>query len=153
MKQHKTIKKEIQKVLKLIEEGNKGENVFVNFGKLTHKQVEKIEKETGIDVSDYSRIVDLSTISHVINVHFNENDNKHISLTYSDILNIPKLLKGAKIVDYRVPIIGKPTITWEIEENGYFYYIEEVRSRKRRKKIALKTMYKRNVENRKYTQK
>jgi len=122
-----------KKILKLIEFSEivkEGNNYFVDIDLLTNKEIKEIKKITGKDLTGYKRTLDISGIKHSI--------KKHPNLSYSDFLLIPIIVKN-------YDFIGKgkkdDIIVYKKEIGNEYFYIEQIR--KGRKKLVIKTFYKR----------
>ena len=137
------IKKFIENVLK--DKTNKLQKY--SLGKLTHQQMKQVKEATGIDLRNYTRVIDSFSIRHVLKKHGDAVEEKkrgQIAVTPEDfqkikdilikpdiILNIGKAKRGGTtLIEYRKRII--------IE----YIYVEE----KRGKEIAMKTMYKKKIK-------
>ena len=111
----------------LVKEGNK---YYVDFGKLDKKEINEIKKVTGINLNGYKRTLDISGIKHSFNHHKN--------LQFSDFLLIPFIVKN-------YDFIGKgkreDIIVYKKTIGNEYFYIEQIR--KGRKKLVIKTFYKR----------
>lgn len=113
-----------------------GNRKFVELVSVTKKQAAQLGKLfNGVDLADYTHSIDESGLRHAL---------KHPDISISDILLIPFI-----IAEYDKVYPGnKPfTIVYEKEFVDTVVYIEEIRTG--RKKLVLKTMYKRKTKARK----
>ncbi len=142
MRSRKRNQKDLNSLVERAIKNQGGSREFVNLGVLPHSLVKKIKTNTGLDLTGYSRIIDYSAVRHVIIRHFSENKNSNlVSVTKKDIFNIQYVLINAKIHDIgRAHTFSNLVITWEATLKERFFYLEEIREG--RKKLALKTMYK-----------
>ena len=123
----------------------KGKNKYLELGKVNKTEINTIKKITGIDLSNYMRIIDTSAINHIINKHgikSNECKRGQIPITHSDFLLIPFIIKNANKITYK----GKnkrnlDVILYETEVGDSYFYLEEVR--RGRKQLCVNTFYKR----------
>lgn len=121
-----------KKILKLIETHtiNKNKNnQYVDFA-LSASEIEDFKKIFQKDFSGYSHCIDKSGIIHVL--------KRHKNINCSDFLLIPFIIKNYDIIG-----LGKEpnTIVYKKLIGDEFFYIEEIRQG--RKKLAIKTFYKR----------
>ena len=89
-------------------------------GKLTYQEIKKIKESTGIDLRNYTRVIDNYGIKHALKKHGNSK-------------TIGKAKRGGTIIEYTKQI------------NIEYIYVEEKRDFK--KEVAMKTMYKRKKKN------
>lgn len=110
--------------------GNKG---YLDFGIVSNKEAEQIKKIININVEGYKRTLDDTGINHVFKIHKDIKDE--------DFLLIPSIIK-----EYDFIGAGKKpdTIVYKKLIVNDFFYIETVR--KGRKKLAIKTFYKKNAQ-------
>ncbi|MHA7109255.1 hypothetical protein ACRTDU_03965 [Sunxiuqinia elliptica] len=110
-----------------------GNKHYLNLNPLTKKQASSISQLLGgIDVSEFQHSIDESGIRHAL---------KHREISVSDILLIPLVIS-----DYDKVYAGNKPHTLVYEKNfvDTVVYIEEVRQG--RKKLVLKTMYKKKLK-------
>ncbi|MFK8377721.1 PBECR3 domain-containing polyvalent protein [Capnocytophaga canimorsus] len=108
---------------------NKHNNNFVDFKKIGKVEAKTIAELTGLNVEGYVHTLDNSGVLHAL---------KHKNINASDILLIPFIIDNYDFIGK-----GKEenTIVYKKVINQEYYYVEEIR--KGRKKLALKTLYKR----------
>lgn len=102
---------------------------YIDFQKVDKQQVKAIKEVTDIDVSGYVHCLDNSGILHAL---------KHANISTSDLLLIPFIIDNYDFISK-----GKEedTIVYKKIINDEYYFVEEIRTG--RKKLALKTLYKR----------
>lgn len=133
----------IWKLLESINE-DQGTSKWTIIGKVDVSEGKKIFNSTGIDVTDYERVIDNSAIIHILKRHTNEKieltRNQQI-ITQADFLIIPYVLKNFdKVFEGDITKSNLRTLVYEKRINGTLIYIEEIRTG--RKKLALKSMWK-----------
>lgn len=124
-----TVKDKIIEFVKKLKYGIESNGEFV-FGIVSKKEAEQIKKNINVNVEGYKRIFDKSGIKHVL--------KKHKNIKIKDFLLIPLIIKKYDFISCG----NKPnTIFYKKLIGDEYFYVETIR--KRRKKLALKTFYKR----------
>lgn len=126
----------VAKILDFIESSknnNDGNEIFIDIGKLSSKEINNIKKLTGVDFSGYSHSIDQSGIKHVL--------KKHPNINASDILLIPFIIKNYDFIGLGTK---ENTIVYKKIISDEMFYVEEIRTV--RKKFVLKTLYKRKIK-------
>ena len=119
--------------------------LYRTVGLLTANDVTKIASlKGGLDVSLYDYALDKASIEHVLNKHGNaaiEAQRGQRAVVSSDYKLIPEILNHPDSVKYGgLSAIGRPTFLYQKDIDGELYTVVfEVR--KRRKMLALQTMY------------
>ncbi len=121
-----------KELLELIEKSLRerdGNNQYFDFAVLKEPEIIILRNLTGIDFTGYRHCIDRSGIIHAM---------KHANITISDLLLIPLIVKNYDAID-----VGKneDTIIYKKLIVSEYFYVEEIR--KGRKKLAIKTLYKR----------
>ncbi|MCL2027316.1 MAG: hypothetical protein FWG79_02400 [Bacteroidales bacterium] len=121
-----------QKILTLVRKAktNKTHRDFVSIGKITKFQADVFNKQLGIDVAGYERIITADGIRHAV--------NKHDNLAETDFLAILLIVDRPDFVG-----LGKKqdTIVYRKDFDKFYFYVECVQSK--RKRLVLQTLYKR----------
>lgn len=137
----------IEKIAKLVEftlTAPKEKNLVVNLGELKPHEVVAIEKTTGIDLTGYIHVIDRFAVGHTLKVHGDEKEESlrgQIAVTPADFKKIPRILKSDNIIYQGKNSKGLDCILYEAVIGSIFYYVVEVRTK--RKHLAMATMYKR----------
>ncbi|MCL2414172.1 MAG: hypothetical protein FWC94_02840 [Bacteroidales bacterium] len=128
-------KKEVklqQKILDLIKiaRTHKTSKNTISIGKITKFQADVFQKKFGINVREYERTIDTDGIRHAL--------NRHPNLVDTDFLTILLIVDSPDIVG-----LGKEndTIVYRKDFEKYIFYVECIQ--KGRKRLVLKTLYKR----------
>ena len=119
-------------------------NRVVRFGEIDDLQAIAIHDKTEIDVSGYTRIIDVYGVKHTFIQHGNpttEAKRGQIAVTKEDFLLIPQIVLTENIIYSGKNKIGKDCLLYEAIINDIFYYVEEIREG--RKELAMTTLYKR----------
>ena len=122
----------------------KDKNFTVVLGKLKAHEVLAIEKKAGINLEGYTHIVDRFAVGHTLKLHGNDKEEAlrgQIAVTPADFKKIPRILKCENIVYLGKNSKGLDCILYEAIIGNIFYYVVEVRTK--RKHLAMATMYKR----------
>ena len=130
-------KKKLQsELLKFIESSLKehGNSLFINLSEVTPLQLVILRDMTGINFSKYIHSLDASGVKHAL---------KHKNIQVSDLLLIPLIIENFDTLS-----IGKEpnTLVYTKLIGQEYFYVEEIR--KGRKKLVLKTLYKRKKRHR-----
>lgn len=106
-----------------------GNKLFLDFGSVNSTEAKQISKITGLNLLNYKRSLDESGVRHAL---------KHNNITDSDFNLIPII-----VLDYDFIGEGKQkgTIVYKKIIGKEYFYVEVVR--KSRKKLVIKTLYKR----------
>lgn len=116
-------------VEKVIEDRPATGQYYLDFGKLNKKEVQVLSDVVNKDLTDYVRTFDDSGVIHAL---------KHKNIEVIDFLLIPFIVNHYDVVGEG----KKPnTIVYKKLINDVYFYVEEVRSGRR--KLAIKTLYKR----------
>lgn len=126
-----TLEEDILKLIEYALENKAKNNKFVDFS-ITTNEVKELKKITGLDYSDYVHSLDISGIIHAL---------KHNNIKSSDFLLIPFIVKNYDLIGEGVK---ENTIVYKKLLGKEYFYIEEVR--KGRKKLTIKTFYKRKIK-------
>lgn len=127
----------------------KGKNKWIELSKLSKSEIENIKKEIGINLTGYSRIIDVLGIKHSLKRHGDkvlEEKRGQKAIEHADFLLIPFIVKYYDKISLggRTKKTNLISIKYE-KVIGYKYdYIEEVRTK--RKKLAIKTLYKKPLK-------
>lgn len=122
----------------------KNQNRIVKLGALKEHEVERIEKLTGFNLAGYERILDRFAIGHTLKIHGDvevEAERGQVAVTDKDFEKIPRILKTENIIFIGQNKKGKDLFLYEAVIGNTFYYVEEIRTR--RKQLAMVSMYKR----------
>jgi hypothetical protein len=125
------------KILEVIDytiKNNIGNKKFVDFAKVTISELVLLRNLTGKDFTGYVHCIDAAGIVHAF---------KHSNIKSSDILLIPFIVENYDVIG-----IGKEegTIVYKKLIGKEYFYIEETRVG--RKKLVIKTFYKRKTKKR-----
>lgn len=126
-------------------------NKFVVIEKINIIEAEKIKKRTGLNLNGYERILDKSSIRHVIKKHATQKEYERglVPVLFEDFELIPKIAKPENIIYTSRTKDNKDAILYQFEDENVFFYLEEVRTG--RKQVVLKTMYKKSIKKRENT--
>ena len=126
---------------------NKTEYDWEDIADVSEDEARRINESTGLNIdSEYKHIVESSAINHVLNRHGEdrEKDDSQTNITKEDFELIPEIISMADKITLGSTRQGLPAIVYEKTfADGTTFYIEEVRQG--RKKLALKTMYKKKL--------
>lgn len=113
---------------------NAGNKLFIDLAALTIDEVSQLMKLTGKDLTGYVHSLDGSGIIHAL---------KHPNIKASDILLIPFIVQNYDFIGQ-----GKTdgTIVYKKLIGDEYFYVEEIRTG--RKKMVIKTLYKRKTRKR-----
>ncbi len=125
------IQNKLLEIIDLAIKSREGNKLFIDFAKLNINEIKELNELTGIDFTGFVHTIDSAGIIHAL---------KHENIKSSDILLIPFI-----IANYDIIGIGKVenTIVYKKLIGDVYFYVEEVR--KGRKKLAIKTLYKRSL--------
>jgi len=103
-------------------------------------QRQQIEKQSGLSLEGYRRIVDVSAIKHAEKAHGTTSKDSH-PLTDSDLQALPEIMAAPGVSGF-APDTGRntPRIAHVRYHNGWFYHVEEIRTGA--KALALVTLRK-----------
>lgn len=120
----------------------KSSKEWVNLGKLQKQEVDKIYKQTGLDLTGYSRVLTLSEVKHILKHHGVKSDDKR-PIGLEDFLIIPFIMANPD----KIVMSSKLSGTNKLEVIKYYKVIgqeyvivEEVRTGRR--KMAIISFYK-----------
>lgn len=102
-----------------------------------------LQEKLSMDLSGYVRMVSLYDMIHVFKKHGDrilERKRGQIYITIQDLALIPEILRKGEAIDFSTEKHGLRSITYRTSLNGTYFYIEVVRTG--RKKLAMKTLYK-----------
>lgn len=107
-----------------------------------------LETLLSVKLAGFKRTIDNYAIVHTHNKHGQESkeiSRGQIAVLLSDYLLIPEIVREPKVISVgEKSNIGTELIIYEKEINGVrYFYVEEVR--KKRKSLAMKTLYKRKA--------
>jgi len=116
----------------------------VSMGRFSTPLIKAIHEKYGIDTSGYSHVLDLSGVKHILKRHSFLQDNHrkdNIPVTFRSFDLIPEVIHNYD--ELRFPGKDKRGLFLVVfikKINGHTYFIEEIRS-PRKKEAALLTMY------------
>jgi len=118
-----------------------------SLGFITAEQAEQIQKATGLHVKGYERIIDNFGVLHTLNWHGNEKTEAKRGQIHVTEYDFEKISEITAAPDH-IRNMGKSqrggiVIQYEKRSGELYFYNEEVR--KKRKQLALKTIYKRKL--------
>lgn len=124
---------ELQKrIIKLVEDSiidTSKNNLFFDFALVKVQDASILKQLTAQNFIGYRHTLDSSGIIHSL---------KHANITMSDILLIPYIINSYDVMGVG---IKEGTIVYKKQIVNEYFYVEEIR--KGRKKLAIKTLYKR----------
>lgn len=141
MRKKENIKKDIKE--KLIKIQKSKENIKIDFGILSKKEIDLVKAKTGINLDGYRRILDSSSIKHVIKNHGNkevEEKRGQIAVVEDDFLKIPEIADTNNVIFEGVNKRGLRVLLYMKKIKGVYYFYQEIRTK--RKELAMLTMYK-----------
>lgn len=117
-----------------------GNNAYAEIGEVTANVAEMVKQATGIDVTGFVHAVDESAIRHVFEKHGNEKKEAsrgQVAVTNNDIANLANIVMSPDKIEQ-----GDEENTIEVSKRvgSEVLVVQEIRAR--RKKLALKTMWK-----------
>ncbi len=125
--------------------GKSNELKKFSFGKLSNEEIQKLKTETGLDLTDFNRVIDNYAILHTLNKHGNqkrEEKQGQIAVIPTDFEMIPTITSQPdKIETGEKDSIGNDLIKYTKQIDNVYIYAEEIR--KGKKELSAKTMYKR----------
>lgn len=128
---------------------NKNEHLILRLGKVSKDEAEAIRKSTGLDVDGYTHVWESVDVRHIQNNHGvnTERNAEQVGLDQQDMLEaleaieVPDEIKKGSPTRY-----GEPSIRFiKNGINGEYTVVEVVR--KRNKRLAIKTMWKKAYKN------
>ncbi len=136
----------ITKILNLVNEAriNKKSKNWIDIKTLTKKDVEMLKKIIKKDLTGYKRVITVQDINHCLKEHGVESKDKN-PINYTDFLLIPLITKEPDKVFESTKTSRSSKLKVVVYKKKFFntfYYLEEVRTG--RKKVALKTLYKKS---------
>lgn len=125
-------------------EGKEGNKRFIDYRPVTHREALDIQSNTGIDVEGYVHVLDESSVRHMFRRHGDpvvEAKRGQVAITLEDMALLPVIVSQYDSVERGKEEPGKlPTIVFKKLIGDWYYFVEEVRSRRR--KLAAKTIRK-----------
>ena len=140
MQEFKTIRELIH--FALTDKSN--ENAFCVLRKVTKKEAETIKNATGLSVDEYYHTIERYDIQHILKHHGNDGKERlrgQIAVKPEDFVKALEIISDENLVYQGYTKAGKPAFLYEKRIGNKFFYIEEVRTG--RKKLNLTTLYKR----------
>ncbi|NNF99489.1 MAG: hypothetical protein HKM93_08935 [Desulfobacteraceae bacterium] len=125
----------------ITDKSNKPKEVV--YRQVTDDQAIKIKNETGLEVSGYSHAIGNYAIKHIMKRHgdpVKETPRGQIAITREDIRQIPDITENPDKIELLTTKLNKPGIGYTKRYNGTVFYLEEVRTGK--KKLSAVTMRK-----------
>ncbi len=117
---------------------------FFDLGKLSQKQILELQEQTGLDFSEFKRIIDSYSIKHIIKNHGNpekEERRGQKAITSTDIESLPELMQNLNSSELDgTNRIGREVLKHQVETKDRVTIIEEIRTNK--KLLALDSMRK-----------
>jgi len=129
----------------------KNEFAKLKLGKVSDKEVQRIEEELGIDLTDFERVLDNSGINHAFKKHGNpktESLRGQVAITPEDFEKILEIVQNPDLVEYRDKnAIGHDVILYEKTYEAIYCYMEGIREskKKNRKEVYLETFFKKKA--------
>lgn len=122
-----------------------GNKLWMEFGKVTPDQANKIKDAIGVDVTDFVHHIDQTHISHIQKDHVGENEKSTglVPLTIHEVKQIPHFVSTADEIEPGRDQRGNRTLLYRKKIGDQVVVIEEVRENKKR--LSVITMYKRRV--------
>lgn len=147
------MKKEIKQLVNFALSDTLNKHKSITVGTVTKKQAAIIQAQIGVDMYGCERILDTSTIRHIIKNHGSAKDEAkrgQIAVNLDDIQNIAHYINSSSEVAY----LGKNKLKQDVfkyqtAENGVIVVVEAVRINKRGNAMIIQTMYKIKKSNRK----
>ena len=128
-------------------EGKKFEKVPI--GKVEKWLVDG-SKEVGLDIDGYEHEITNEFVTHVMNKHGNEKNEKsrgQVAIKQDDFSKIPEIIKYPDYVIVGIKSLGRDMTAYAKKmPDGTMQYLEEVLAGKRNRSLRGKTMYKRKRE-------
>ncbi len=116
----------------------------IKVSSVSKKDAELILKETGIDIYNYTHIVDSFGVRHVMLNHScisKEKNKGQVAVTVDDFDLIADIVKSFDSVKYGGKNkAGRDILVYVKKTSNYFFYVEEIRSIKN-KEAVIQTMY------------
>lgn len=144
---NKSVRQRIKElVIFAFENINTSKNKREPINEISEKEANFLKEKTGFDFSGYERIIDKSSVIHTFNQHGNQKSEAargQIAITKKDFELIPEIVKSKNVINTEKNKNGAECIMYEAIIGDTFYYVEEIR--KGKKKLCLKTMYKRKT--------
>jgi ATP-dependent helicase/nuclease subunit A len=118
----------------------RGENV--EYRPVDDAEAHRIRRDAGLDVSGYTHMIDRSGLRHILASHGEGAETRagHLPIAKEDILMLPKITADCDSIEALVTKQGLAAIRYKKRIDGYVFYVEEVRTGKKR--LAAKTMWK-----------
>lgn len=144
MKISETIKIKINEFV--LESLNSRDNINkkIKIFKVSDKIAKEIKEKTNINVLNYTHVIDKYSIKHTFKNHSNINSELKrglIPITLKDFERIPDVIKNFDEIKYGGKNkVGRDVIIYVKKLNGFIFYIEEIRSLKK-KELVMQTMY------------
>jgi hypothetical protein len=125
----KNKQKEILELIRFVQKDRSGNKNYIDFGALTKKEVTELSEIAGVNLDGYVRTLDAAGIIHAL---------KHRNIDEADLLLIPFIVANYDIIGYGTK---DNTLVYKKLIGQEYFYVEEIR--KGRKKLVIKTLYKR----------
>ena len=143
-----SVTKKIKELIR-IAKSKSNKNEWYDYLDIDEKTIEEFSSKTGIDLRGYKHLIDVSGIKHILRKHGNVTHEKKIGqmpVSEGDLLKIREIIKN-----YDKMNASKKTKT-KLDSIEYkkrigdsnYTMIEEIR--KGRKKLALKTLFKKPLK-------
>ncbi|RRD43545.1 hypothetical protein EII18_03095, partial [Comamonadaceae bacterium OH3737_COT-264] len=121
-----------------------GNKAFIEIAPVSDEVAARIKQQAGLDVAGFSHSLDESAIRHIIGHHGNqalERARGQEAVTENDFARLPEVVAAPdKIERGHDTDDGRPTVVFQKRIGGAVYYVQEVRSRRR--KLAAQTLWK-----------
>lgn len=123
------------------------DNISVQINEVGENEALRLKLHTGLDLLGYTHEIDNYGIKHVLKQHGyakTEENRGQIAVAPDDFMLIMDIIQNYDKVEYAGKTkIGRDTIKYMKQYDDIVFYIEEVRSGKKGKKLVMQTMYKR----------
>lgn len=137
-----------EKLVALIEVAikNADSRGFLDLGVITAKEIKAVKSATDLDLTDYVRVIEASSIRHVLTKHGNEKKELkqgQAPVVAADFLLIEDICKNPEKITLsksKSSGNGNSVLIYEKKIFDYYYYFEEIRTG--RKKLGMVTLYK-----------
>jgi phage-Barnase-EndoU-ColicinE5/D-RelE like nuclease3 len=144
MKKNDIIFKDLADLIQFAMNDKTNQRGFFDMGELSQEQADRLKEQTGMDFSDFKRIIDSYSLKHILKNHGNEAKEKQrgqLAITAEDLKKIPELLENPddSMLD-GLNRLGREVIKQEKNDTDTFTIIEEIRAYK--KLLALDSMRK-----------
>lgn len=129
-----------------IRRGKDPNRLYVDLAPVDETEAAKIKEATGLDVEGYVHSVDGAAIKHVLKVHGDPKEalRGQVPVTPEDFNHIPEIIAEPDEIEAgELSALKLPTILYRKRIGDVFYYVEELRTGRR--KLAAKSLYKRKA--------